>query len=182
MRIKVVEPILLLGQKRFENLNVRVKVRGGGSTSQAMAIRMSIAKGIIAFTQKYDDESTKRELKELLLQYDKGLLIADPRRCEPKKIGGTGSAVIAAAVVMVERHRVLRRRGRVVATATAATGFIGDFRHSARTFLLEEIQKAADFLLREGWHFFENRRLLRKIKYYMVRLLFITKLKISGHD
>ena len=87
--------------------------------------------------------------------------VAEP---EPKKIGGTGSPVIAAAVVMVERHRVLRRRGRVVATATAAAGFIGDFRHSARTFLLEEIQKAADFLLREGWHFFENRRLLRKIK------------------
>jgi len=91
MRIKVVEPILLLGQKRFENLNVRVKVRGGGSTSQALAVRMSIAKGIIAFTQKYDDESTKRELKELLLQYDKGLLIADPRRCEPKKFGGHGA-------------------------------------------------------------------------------------------
>jgi small subunit ribosomal protein S16e len=91
MRLKVVEPILLLGQKRFENLNVRVKVRGGGSTSQAMAIRMSIAKGIIAFTQKYDDESTKRELKELLLQYDKGLLVSDPRRCEPKKFGGHGA-------------------------------------------------------------------------------------------
>ena len=56
-----------------------------------MAIRMSIAKAILAFTQKYDDESTKRELKELLLQYDKSLLVSDPRRCEPKKFGGSGA-------------------------------------------------------------------------------------------
>jgi small subunit ribosomal protein S16e len=91
MRMKVFEPIFLLGQKRFENLNIRVRVRGGGQTSQCLAIRMAIAKAVIAFTQKYDDESIKRELKELLLQYDKGLLVSDPRRCEPKKFGGPGA-------------------------------------------------------------------------------------------
>ena len=51
----------------------------------------AIAKSIIAFHQKFSDEQTKRELKELLLQYDKGLLVADPRRCEPKKFGGKGA-------------------------------------------------------------------------------------------
>lgn len=91
MRMKVCEPILLLGQKRFEGLNIRVRVRGGGSCSQILAIRQAIAKGVIAFTQKYDDETTKREMKELLLQYDKTLLVADPRRCEPKKFGGPGA-------------------------------------------------------------------------------------------
>lgn len=91
MRVKVWEPILLLGQTRFQNLNIRVRVRGGGSTSQCMAIRQAIAKGIIAFAQKYEDETTKRELKELLIQYDKSLLVADPRRCEPKKFGGHGA-------------------------------------------------------------------------------------------
>ena len=91
MRLKVLEPILLLGATRFEGLNVRVRVRGGGSTSQCMAIRQAIAKGVIAYTQKYDDESIKRELKELLIQYDKSLLVADPRRCEPKKFGGRGA-------------------------------------------------------------------------------------------
>ena len=91
LRMKVLEPILLVGQKRFENLNVRVRVRGGGSCSQVLAIRQAIAKGLISYYQKFDDESTKRELKELLLQYDKSLLVADPRRCEPKKFGGKGA-------------------------------------------------------------------------------------------
>lgn len=31
------------------------------------------------------DEQAKREIKELLMQYDRTLLVADPRRCEPKK-------------------------------------------------------------------------------------------------
>ena len=91
MRLKAMEPILLLGGNKFKDLNLRVRVRGGGSTSQVMAIRMAIAKSIISFHQKFSDEQTKRELKELLLQYDKGLLVADPRRCEPKKFGGHGA-------------------------------------------------------------------------------------------
>jgi small subunit ribosomal protein S16e len=91
MRMKVFEPILLLGANRFKDLNIRCRVRGGGSTSQVMAIRQAIAKGVLSFAQKYDDETTRREMKELLLQYDKGLLVADPRRCEPKKFGGKGA-------------------------------------------------------------------------------------------
>lgn len=34
------------------------------------------------------DETTKREIKDLLMGYDRSLLVADPRRCEPKKFGG----------------------------------------------------------------------------------------------
>ena len=34
------------------------------------------------------DEAKKNELKEALLAYDRTLLVADPRRCEPKKFGG----------------------------------------------------------------------------------------------
>jgi ribosomal protein S9 len=33
------------------------------------------------------DEQSKREIKDILLQYDRTLLVADPRRCEPKKYG-----------------------------------------------------------------------------------------------
>ena len=91
MRMKLMEPILLLGQVRFQGLNIRCRVRGGGSTSQIIALRQAIAKAVIAYSQKYEDEQTKRELKELLIQYDKGLLVADPRRCEPKKFGGKGA-------------------------------------------------------------------------------------------
>lgn len=91
MRMKLMEPVLLLGQVRFQGLNIRCRVRGGGSTSQILALRQAIAKSVIAYAQKYEDETTKRELKELLIQYDKGLLVADPRRCEPKKFGGKGA-------------------------------------------------------------------------------------------
>lgn len=91
LRLKVYEPIFLLGANKFKDLNIRVRVRGGGSTSQVLAIRQAIAKAVIAYAQKYEDEQTKREMKELLLQYDKSLLVADPRRCEPKKFGGRGA-------------------------------------------------------------------------------------------
>lgn len=91
MRLKVMEPVLLLGASKFQNLNIRVRVRGGGSAVQIMAIRQAIAKAVVAYAQKYEDEMTKRELKELLVQYDKSLLVADPRRCEPKKFGGKGA-------------------------------------------------------------------------------------------
>lgn len=91
LRLKVYEPILLLGGRRFENMNIRVRVRGGGCSAQVMAIRMAISKALIAYYQKYEDEAQKRELKEVLIQYDKGLLVADPRRMEPKKFGGHGA-------------------------------------------------------------------------------------------
>lgn len=31
------------------------------------------------------DEQAKKEIKDILLGYDRTLLVADPRRCEPKK-------------------------------------------------------------------------------------------------
>jgi hypothetical protein len=32
------------------------------------------------------DEQSKKELKDILISYDRTLLVADPRRCEPKKV------------------------------------------------------------------------------------------------
>ena len=91
MRMKVYEPVFLLGGNRFKDLSIRVRVRGGGSMAQVIATRMAIAKAVIAYYQKFHDEQSKMELKDLLLQYDKGLLTSDPRRCEPKKFGGPGA-------------------------------------------------------------------------------------------
>lgn len=34
LRLKVFEPILLLGKERFANVDIRVRVKGGGQTSQ----------------------------------------------------------------------------------------------------------------------------------------------------
>jgi len=91
LRVKVQEPVLLLGRERFAHVDIRVRVRGGSYTSQVYAIRQAISKSLVAYTQKFVDEVTKREIKEILLSYDRTLLVADPRRCEPKKFGGRGS-------------------------------------------------------------------------------------------
>ena len=91
MMTKVYEPLFILGANKFKDLSIRVRVSGGGSMNQVMAVRMAIAKGIISYTQKYSDETTKREMKELWVSYDKGLLVSDSRRCEPKKFGGKGA-------------------------------------------------------------------------------------------
>eukprot|EP01087_Luapelamoeba_hula_P005004 TRINITY_DN150_c0_g1_i1.p1 TRINITY_DN150_c0_g1~~TRINITY_DN150_c0_g1_i1.p1 ORF type:complete len:150 (+),score=19.60 TRINITY_DN150_c0_g1_i1:97-546(+) len=91
LRYKVFEPVLLLGSERFSQVDIRVRVKGGGSTAQIYAIRQAIAKGIVAYYQKFVDEAAKNEIKEILLAYDRSLLVADPRRCEPKKFGGPGA-------------------------------------------------------------------------------------------
>ncbi|MBA0815096.1 hypothetical protein Gohar_020869, partial [Gossypium harknessii] len=80
LRFKAVEPILLLGRQRFAGVDMRIRVKGGGHTSQIYAIR-----------QKYVDEQSKKEIKDILVRYDRTLLVADPRRCEPKKFGGRGA-------------------------------------------------------------------------------------------
>lgn len=88
LRAKVAEPLLLLGQERFAGVDIRVRVKGGGASSQIYALRQAIAKGLVAYYQKYVDEASKQEIKDILLRYDRSLLVADPRRCEPKKFGG----------------------------------------------------------------------------------------------
>ncbi|KAL2455605.1 40S ribosomal protein S16-1 [Abeliophyllum distichum] len=91
LRYKAFEPILLLGRHRFAGVDMRIRVKGGGHTSQIYAIRQSIAKALVAFYQKYVDEQSKKEIKDILVRYDRTLLVADPRRCEPKKFGGRGA-------------------------------------------------------------------------------------------
>ena len=46
--------------------------------------RMVIAKGLVQWTQDMD-------LKEIYTQYDRTMLVGDPRRSEPKKYGGPGA-------------------------------------------------------------------------------------------
>jgi small subunit ribosomal protein S16e len=91
LRYKAFEPILLLGRQKFSGVDMRIRVKGGGHTSQIYAIRQSIAKALVAYYQKFVDEQSKKEIKDVLLRYDRTLLVADPRRCEPKKFGGRGA-------------------------------------------------------------------------------------------
>jgi len=91
LRYKVLEPVLLLGKKRFEGVDVRIRCRGGGATARVYAIRQALSKSLVAYYQKFVDETSKKEIKDILLNYDKSMLVADPRRCEPKKFGGPGA-------------------------------------------------------------------------------------------
>ncbi|KIJ38520.1 hypothetical protein M422DRAFT_258890, partial [Sphaerobolus stellatus SS14] len=91
LRYKVYEPILVLGEDKFESIDIRVRVKGGGHVSQIYAIRQAIAKAVVAYYAKYFDAFSALELKKTLVSYDRTLLIADPRRMEPKKFGGQGA-------------------------------------------------------------------------------------------
>eukprot|EP00640_Fibrocapsa_japonica_P006161 CAMPEP_0113953066 /NCGR_PEP_ID=MMETSP1339-20121228/90748_1 /TAXON_ID=94617 /ORGANISM="Fibrocapsa japonica" /LENGTH=125 /DNA_ID=CAMNT_0000961769 /DNA_START=55 /DNA_END=432 /DNA_ORIENTATION=- /assembly_acc=CAM_ASM_000762 len=70
LRLKTFEPVLLLGQQRFANVDIRVRVKGGGYTAQIYAIRQAIAKAIVAYYQKYVDEASKKEIKDILMSYE----------------------------------------------------------------------------------------------------------------
>ncbi|ELU41503.1 ribosomal s9/S16 domain-containing protein [Rhizoctonia solani AG-1 IA] len=91
LRYKVYEPVLVVGEDKFQTVDIRVRVKGGGHTSQVYAIRQAIAKAVVAYYAKYHDAASALELKKQLVTYDRTLLIADPRRAEPKKFGGQGA-------------------------------------------------------------------------------------------
>ena len=81
----------MVGEDAFQAVDIRVRVKGGGHTSQVYAIRQAIAKAVVAYYAKYLDAYSAMELKRKLVAYDRTLLIADPRRAEPKKFGGHGA-------------------------------------------------------------------------------------------
>jgi len=76
-RIKIREPLILVDELS-QKVDIKVNVRHGGISSQADAIRQAIAKGMVEF---FNDE----KLKKLYLDYDRSLLVFDPRRTEPHK-------------------------------------------------------------------------------------------------
>jgi len=91
LRFKVYEAVLAAGEENFAYIDIRLRVKGGGHTSQVYALRQAIAKAVVAYHAKYVDASSALELKKKLVSYDRSLLIADPRRAEPKKFGGHGA-------------------------------------------------------------------------------------------
>eukprot|EP01063_Lacrimia_lanifica_P000799 TRINITY_DN103_c0_g1_i1.p1 TRINITY_DN103_c0_g1~~TRINITY_DN103_c0_g1_i1.p1 ORF type:complete len:148 (+),score=73.64 TRINITY_DN103_c0_g1_i1:32-475(+) len=91
LRIKLQEPLMLAGKKAFNKLDFRIRVRGGGHTSQVFAIRQALAKAVVSYHQKFVDEPTKQAIKDAYMAHDRTLLVADPRRAEMKKYGGSGA-------------------------------------------------------------------------------------------
>lgn len=82
---------LLLYASLNSTVDIRLRVSGGGATSQIYAIRQAIAKSLVAYYAKYYDAASALELRQLFVAYDRTLLIADTRRSEPKKFGGHGA-------------------------------------------------------------------------------------------
>jgi small subunit ribosomal protein S9 len=82
-RLKIKEPLTLAGDL-LNDVDIDVRVVGGGVMGQAEAARMVIAKGLVQWT-------SDMELKEKFNQYDRTMLVGDPRRSEPKKYGGPGA-------------------------------------------------------------------------------------------
>lgn len=77
-RQRIKEPLTIAGEGVVENVAITVNVEGGGKQSQAEAIRMAVARGLVEFT---DDEDLKRDF----LEYDRNMLVEDPRRTETRK-------------------------------------------------------------------------------------------------
>ena len=87
LRTKLMEAVYVAGSGKFNRLNFKITVRGGGPVSQMYASRQAIAKGVVAYFQKYHNEVEKQSIKDAYLAFDKTMLVADPRRCEAKKWG-----------------------------------------------------------------------------------------------
>lgn len=79
-RMRVMEPLILFGEgwKRYD---IRVRTKGGGFMSQADAVRMAVATGLIRMSQDF-------EVRSKMIEHDRTMLVGDPRRTEPKKFGG----------------------------------------------------------------------------------------------
>jgi len=83
-RLKLREPLILAGDVA-NKVDIDVDVYGGGITSQAEASRLTIAKALVDYTKS-------DKLKEVFLNYDRNLLVADVRRKEPAKPNRHGQA------------------------------------------------------------------------------------------
>jgi small subunit ribosomal protein S9 len=83
-RDKILEPLLLTDDKVLSQLDINVKVSGGGFMGQAEAARMAIAKGLLKWTKS-------SRLRTTLRDYDRTMIAGDPRRSESKKFGGPGA-------------------------------------------------------------------------------------------
>lgn len=76
MRLLLQEPLLLIGEA-WKKFNINVKTTGGGIIGQAQAARQAIARGLA--------ELLGADAKRAFMEYDRNMLVYDPRRTEPHK-------------------------------------------------------------------------------------------------
>ncbi len=76
VRLLVKEPLLLVGDA-WKKFNIRATAKGGGIVGQAQAARQAIAKALA--------DSLGKEARKIFMDYDRNMLVYDPRRTEPHK-------------------------------------------------------------------------------------------------
>ena len=81
VRLKIMEPLLLAGDEYRNAVDIKVDVKGGGFMGQAVAARIAIARGLVKWFES-------PELEKRFLEYDRHMLVGDPRQAEPKKPRG----------------------------------------------------------------------------------------------
>lgn len=81
LRSRIREPIKLAGD--VGKFDISIRVQGGGQVGQADAIRLAIARALV---------QQKPALKQVFLDYDRQLLVADVRRKEVRKPNTHGKA------------------------------------------------------------------------------------------
>ncbi len=83
-REKIREPLIQAGEDVWKQLDISIKVKGGGFMGQAEASRMTLANALLKWTKS-------SHLRSVFLKYDRTMVAGDPRRKEPKKFGGPGA-------------------------------------------------------------------------------------------
>jgi small subunit ribosomal protein S9 len=78
MRRMIEEPLRIAGEEVYGDIQIEVDTEGGGKNGQAEAARMAVARGLVEYT---DDD----ELERNFLDYDRNMLVEDPRRTETRK-------------------------------------------------------------------------------------------------
>ena len=81
VRAFIEEPLKILAEVAKE-VDIEVKVKGGGVMGQANSVRSAIAKSLVLY-------SKDAKAKQALIAYDRLLLVDDVRRVESKKPLGT---------------------------------------------------------------------------------------------
>ncbi len=83
-REKIMEPLMQAGDDVWRKLDIDAKVSGGGYMGQAEALRITIANALLKWTKS-------SRLRRVFVEYDRTMVVGDPRRKEPKKFGGPGA-------------------------------------------------------------------------------------------
>jgi small subunit ribosomal protein S9 len=83
-REKILEPLVQAGDDVWKQIDIDLKVSGGGYMGQAEAARMAIGNAILKWTKS-------SHLRTILVEYDRTMIAGDPRRKESKKFGGPGA-------------------------------------------------------------------------------------------